>query len=153
MVNLALKCETSETTRFWTSRFGVVEAAPDSVIDLPEGLIGFERCRRFLVVSPDENSPLKWFQCLDDGTIAFPIVDPRELTPDYAPTISEGDAQELGLTPDTPKIVFAIVTIPKGDPRGLTANLLGPIVANSATRRGRQVIVADEQYGTRHPIL
>jgi flagellar assembly factor FliW len=35
----------------------------------------------------------------------------------------------------------------------MTANLLAPIVINGNARCGRQVILNDERYNTRHPIL
>ena len=136
-----------------TTRFGDLEVDAELVIEMQEGLIGFERLRRFVVVTPDESSPFRWFQSLDDGSIAFPIIDPWQFKPDYGPTISETDSRQLGLSRDTPRLVFAVVTIPKQNPHGMTANLLGPIVVNAATRRGRQVIVTNEQYTTRHSIV
>lgn len=157
IANLALKREPASdrmpTFTIRTSRFGALEVDPDLTIDVPDGLIGFELCRRFVVVTQDEGSPFRWFQSLDDGTVAFPIIDPWQFMPDYAPTISDGDARLLGLSQDTPKLVFVVVTVPKHDPRAMTANLLGPIVINAATRRGRQVVVTDERYGTKHSIV
>ena len=72
---------------------------------------------------------------------------------DYSPTISDSDASKLGLTADSPKLVFAIVTVPRKNPRSMTANLLGPLVINPLTRQGKQVIVTDEHYTTRHSIM
>ena len=137
----------------WTSRFGDLCVDEELVINMPNGLIGFEQCRRFIVVTANESSSFRWFQSLDDGSIAFPIIEPRHFKPDYVPTISDTDARLLGLTPETPKLVFAVVTVPKRDPRGMTANLLAPLVINAATKMGRQVIVTDEQYTTRHSIV
>jgi flagellar assembly factor FliW len=153
IASVALRRENDQTTeRLWTSRFGELEVTRDLVIDLPDGLIGFERCRRFVVVTQEESSPFRWLQSLDDGAVAFPVIDPWQFKPDYAPTISDTDAQQLGLSAETPKLTFAIVTVPKSDPHAMTANLLGPIVINAATRQGRQVIVTDEHYGTKHSI-
>lgn len=160
--NLALKRDSgpantesreSRTITIETSRFGSLDVDAELVIEMADGLIGFEHCRQFVVVTQDEGSPFRWFQCLDDGSVAFPIIDPWQFKPDYAPTISDGDARRLGLSPDAPRLIFAVVTVPKHDPRAMTANLLGPLVINTNTRQGRQVIVADEQYGTRHSIM
>jgi flagellar assembly factor FliW len=139
--------------RVETTRFGVIEVEEDLIITLPEGMIGFEDCKRYVVLTPNEDSPLKWFQCLDDGAIAFPIINPWTFRPNYAPTISEEDMHALGLTPQQPKLIFVVVNVPRNNPQGATANLLGPIVINPITRMGKQVIVADEEYSTRHRIL
>jgi flagellar assembly factor FliW len=138
--------------RMKTTRFDVLEIDEDLVITLPEGLIGFEDCTRFVVLNPG-NSSLKWLQSLDDGATAFPIADPWQFKPDYAPILSDSDAAFLELTGETPKLVFVIVTVPRDNPRAMTANLLGPVVINPLTRRGKQVILADDRYTTRHGIL
>lgn len=136
-----------------TTRFGAVEVEEEIVVEIPEGLIGFAGFRRFVLLDHPESSPIKWLQSIDDGKLAFPVIDPWEFRPDYAPTLSDQDARVLGLTDDGPKLVLAVVTIPRDDPRAMSANLLGPIVINPITRLGKQVIVLDEAYMTKHRIL
>ena len=136
-----------------TTRFGEIEVDEDLVITLPNGIIGFEESRRYVVLHLHEKSPFRWLQSLDDGSLAFPIIDPWDFKPDYAPTISDADAVQLRINRDSPKLAFAIVTISRQEPRRITANLLGPIVINPATRLGKQVIVTDEQYTTKHSIM
>src|SRR5436189_1735121 len=99
-----------------STRFGRVEVDDSLVVTLPDGMIGFESCRRYVVMEPDADNPIKWFQCLDNGDVAFPILDPWRFKPDYSPAISDGDARAIELSDDTPKLVFVIVTIPRGHP-------------------------------------
>lgn len=141
------------THRVLSSRFGPLEVEEERTIHLPNGLIGFEQCRRFTVVTPDPENPIKWLQSLDDGAVAFPIIEPWRFLPDYAPVLSRVDAEELGVTEETPRLVFVVVTIPRGAPRLMTANLLGPLIIDPESRVGRQVIVLNEEYTTRHRIL
>jgi len=136
-----------------TTRFGAIDVAEDLIITLPEGIIGFEDCTRFVVLHVDDKSPFRWLQSLDDGAVAFPVIEPWNFKADYSPSISDSDAGRLGLTADSPKLVFAIVTVPRKNPRSMTANLLGPLVINPITRQGKQVIVTDEHYTTRHSIM
>ena len=136
-----------------TTRFGAIDVAEDLIITLPEGIIGFEDCTRYVVLHVDAKSPFRWLQSLDDGAVAFPIIDPWEFKGDYDPAIADADADQLGLTMDSPKLVFAIVTVPRTNPRDMTANLLGPLVINPLTRTGKQVIVTDEQYTVKHSIM
>lgn len=139
--------------RLKTTRFGEISADEEIIITMPEGVIGFEDCTRYVVVHQDEKSPFKWLQSLDDGAVAFPIIDPWQFKADYAPTLAKNDAAWLELTEETPKLVFVIVTIPRDNPRGMTANLLGPLVINGLTRRGKQMIVEDTCYTTKHSIM
>ncbi len=139
--------------RVKTTRFGTLEVEQDLIIYFADGIIGFEQCQRYIVVRHDENSSFRWLQSLDNPSVAFPIVEPSEFRPDYAPTISDLDAKYLELEPMTPNLLFAIVTVPPSNPRSMTANLLGPLVINAITRRGKQVIVQDDCYNTRHEIM
>ena len=140
--------------RVTTSRFGEIEVEEDLIITLPEGLIGFEKCTRFVVVHHDESSAFRWFQSLDEASVAFPIMEPGIFRPDYAPIISDADARFLELTTtEVPTLVFTILTIPSQDVQLITANMLGPIVINGQTRRGKQVIAQDEGLTTRHRLV
>ena len=139
--------------RFETTRFGTIEVDLDLVIHLSEGIIGFESCRDYVVVRHDDKSAFRWFQSLQEPGVAFPVVEPFSFRPDYAPTISDTDARMLGLKADTPTLLFVVVSVPGNDPRAMTANLLAPIVINAPTRQGKQVIVQDEGYSTRHNLV
>jgi flagellar assembly factor FliW len=139
--------------RFASSRFGTIDVDVDLVIVFADGLIGFESCREYVVVRHDDTSAFRWLQSLDEPGVAFPIVEPTLFRPDYAPTISDTDARTLNLKQDTPTLLFSVVSVPAHDPQAMTANLLAPLVINGDTRQGKQVIVQDEGYGTRHDVL
>jgi flagellar assembly factor FliW len=141
------------TRRFATSRFGVIDVDLDLVVVFPDGLIGFESCRDYVVVRHDDKSDFRWLQSLDEATVAFPVVEPFAFRPDYAPTISDADARILNLKQETPTLLFVVVSVPGLDPKAMTANLLAPLVINGETRCGKQVIVQDEGYTTRHEVL
>ena len=138
---------------FETTRFGLMEVDPDLVLTFADGLIGFERCCRYVVVRHKDDSAFRWLQSLDEAHVAFPIVEPGEFCAHYAPTISDADARSLSLSGETPTLLFTIVTIPPSSPRDMTANLLAPLVINGLTRRGKQVIAQDEGLTTRHKIM
>lgn len=136
-----------------TARFGRIEVDERVTLAFPEGLIGFEHCTRFAIVTLDDSNPISWLQSLDDGTIAFPIVDPWLFHGDYAPTISKDDLDDLDIGPNDERALLAIVTVPQGNPRDMTANLLAPVLVNPKTQRAKQTIVLDECYSTRHSVL
>jgi flagellar assembly factor FliW len=148
-----MKPAKTTTTCVETTRFGAIKVQEDLTVTLPDGLIGFEECRRYIILNHGENSPFRWLQSLDDGAVAFPVMDPWQFRPDYAPTLCEADAKELALDEEAPKLVFTIVTIPRDNPRAMTANLVGPVVVNPISRIGKQVVVTDEHYTTRHNIM
>lgn len=149
--------ETSETRptaqKVNTTRFGTLEVADDLIMTFDEGLIGFERCHRFVTLCPNEQSPLRWLQCLDDASLAFPIIQPSAFRDDYSPCISDADVRVLQLEQHIPAILFAVVTVPMGSAREMTANLIAPLVVNPLTRKGKQVILQDDRFHTKHRVM
>ena len=139
--------------RIPTTRFGTLEVEEDLIITLTDGIIGLSQCRRFIVVRHDDSSAFRWLQSLEEPGIAFPVIEPGAFRADYAPVLSEADVRALDLSSDSAMLVFVIVTIPPDNPPGMTANLLAPIVINSDTRQGKQVILQDQGYTTRHTIV
>lgn len=142
-----------------TSRFGELEIDENKVIEFPEGLPGFETHRRFTFVAHENAlhggaSPFRWMQSLESSNLAFLAVEPKHYFADYAPKISSGELESIGLTSLCESVqLFAILTVPVGDPRGITANLLAPIAVNIDQRVGRQVVAMGDDYGLRHRLL
>ena len=142
-----------ETVAVETTRFGQVEVEQDLIMTFPNGVIGFETQTRYAVISQNGGGSLRWLQSLDSPALAFPIVEPWEVRPDYSATISDADTQALGICDEAPALVFSIVTVPPHNPQEMTINLLAPLIVNVVTRFGKQVIVQEQEYTTRHRVV
>lgn len=136
-----------------TPRFGTIEFEEDDVLLFPEGILGFEDCRRYIVLRHGEDSPFLWLQSVDRPEIAFLVTDPAHFEPNYSPEMPPGVAQLLRLDENTPRLVYTILSIPRGKPEQMTANLAGPIVVNLAERLACQVVVEDGEWSTKHPVF
>lgn len=136
-----------------TARFGILNYVQEDVIQLEEGLIGFPYLKQFVIVEHKEGNRFRWLQSLDDESTAFLLVDPNAFFPDYAPVISDEDAEVLGLDEHSAALVFATASIPHGRPEDLTLNLTAPIVVNAATRQAKQVVLDDEAYTIRQRVF
>ena len=138
--------------RLETTRFGEIEFTETDVIHIPNGLVGFNQFRRYIILPHSENSPLFWLQSVENASLAFVVIDPLLFRPDYQVALDVADAQMLGIDDATKAVVYVIVVIPK-DPQQMTANLLGPLVINPETRIGKQIIMQDSPYTTRHNVI
>jgi flagellar assembly factor FliW len=135
-----------------TTRFGVIEIPEDQVIHLPSGMIGFPNHRRYVFVEHKKGSPFVWFQSLDDESLAFVLVDPLLVRPDYEIQISPEDRQALDLNESCAGMQpMVVVNITPGNPVQITANLLGPIVFNILKKLAKQIIVYQGEYSTHAP--
>jgi len=82
--------------------------------------------------------------------LAFVVCDPRLFVADYQVPIRREELEALGLDEATGAQVFVIVN--KIDDL-LTGNLQGPLVINVTTRQGKQLVLSDKRYSTRHPLM
>lgn len=136
-----------------TTRFGTIEVEEEDILTFPEGLIGLPLLKRFVLIQHGEGSPFRWLQSVEEPGFALLLADPWWFVGDYQVSLSDQDVASLGLEEQTPKWVYVTITIPPGKPHAMTANLLAPLVINGLTRQGRQVILDEECYHTRHPLL
>jgi flagellar assembly factor FliW len=133
-----------------TTRFGVIEIAEDRVINLPKGLLGFTNYTRFCLLEPGDDACFFWLQSVDEPSLAFVITDPSLFIPEYSVPIRPEQMIELKLNKLEDAQVFVIVN--KVDTQ-LTGNLQGPLVINTLTRTGEQMVLAEKRWTTRHPLV
>jgi len=132
-----------------SERFGDVAVDETSTLTLPHGLLGFEDETSFAIVPVDDDGTYSWLQSAKDPSLAFLATSPHFFFPDYAPEVNDNYVAELDLLGPSETLLLCLVTIDGDD---ITANLLGPIVVNTRTRHGRQVVLSEMQWSTRVPL-
>jgi flagellar assembly factor FliW len=133
-----------------TTRFGVVDIAEDRVIHFPKGLLGFTSNTRFCLLEPGDDACFFWLQSLEEPSLAFVVTDPSLFVPEYSVPVRPEQMTELKLSKLEDAQVFVIVN--KID-QTLTGNLQGPLVVNTVTRAGEQLVLAEKRWTTRHPLI
>lgn len=133
-----------------TTRFGVIDIAEDRVITFPKGLLGFPGKTRFCLLQPGDDACFFWLQSLDEPSLAFVVTDPTLFVPDYSVPIRPEQGRELDLESLDDAQVFVIVNKVSGQ---LTGNLQGPLLVNTISRMGEQLVLAEKKWTTRHPLV
>jgi flagellar assembly factor FliW len=125
--------------------------AADHALVFPDGLVGCPDWRRFvLLVDAEEDLPVATLASLDDAAIQLMVTDPRLIDPAYGVALTDQDRGWLELSAETEPIVYCTVSLSTDGE--ITANLLGPLVINPTNRRGRQLVLAESAYSTRHRV-
>ncbi len=135
-----------------TSRFGVLDALEEQLIEIDGGLLGFPDATRYIRVPMPDADGWLWLQSVDDPDLAFLAIDAFLFFPDYDLELPEADVTAIALESSSDADVLALVTVRRaadGAVESITANLLGPVVINNPTGVGRQVVLSDSQYSTR----
>jgi flagellar assembly factor FliW len=126
-----------------TYLFGAVEISPEKVITFPNGLVGFEDKKQFMLAHESvAGQPASFtLQSIDDQFLAFQIVDPKSLGFDYDLLLSDAENAMLQ-TPEAEDVaVMQILYKNTEDGTALTPNLWAPLIINTKARIGLQKVM------------
>lgn len=108
------------------------------VINFAEGLIGLPEMRRAVLIAMDEFEPFCWLASVESENTRFIVVDPFEFFVSYEPFAADDQAGDKLQT-------LAIVNV-SSDWQKTTVNLRAPLVINTETHTGAQLILSDTSY-------
>ncbi len=123
-------------------QFGELEIADENIFTFPEGILGFEDLKKYVLISDDNTAPFKWLLSIDSPEIGFPIISPWLIDLSYSP----GKNYDYNQT-----IPMVIVTI-GGGVGNMTANLKAPILLDISDCTGEQIIIPTDKYSTNEVI-
>lgn len=125
-----------------TSRFGSVSIEADDILVFPNGLIGFEQHRHWVLLADSQNETVGWLQCLSNPQMAVPVVSPRRYVPEYQARVSQTQLEALQLAEEDSLYVLCVLGKHDGE---FTMNLQAPVLVNLDRCLGCQVVTIDEQ--------
>ncbi len=125
-----------------------VTVDPETLFSFPEGIAGFEECKRFKLFHEEGKSTVFWLQSVDDTTVMFPIVAPEALDIEYQIELSDADCTLIGSQDAADVAVVVIVYRNEAEGGKIAANTRSPVILNLKTRKGMQKVLQDV-----HPTL
>lgn len=130
-----------------TRLFGEIDIEEEKIITLESGMIGLPEFQKFALIFDEEkgakSSSVMWLQSMDDPQTAFPVMQPNAVNPDYNPTVNDEVLSALGELKEENTYVLVTLTA-SSDVKQTSVNLKAPIVINTDTRKGCQIIVEDD---------
>jgi flagellar assembly factor FliW len=132
---------------------GPVTVPAEHIITFASGLPGFPEAHRFALLNNHLEPPFYCLQCMDNPALAFVVTDPAALVPEYRPKNGVNTLKELRANSLEDLQVLVTVTIPPGQPREMTANLMSPLLINPEQGLGKQVVIEKPYYSHQHPVL
>lgn len=127
-----------------TYLFGAVEVSPEKVITFPNGLVGFEQSKRFILAHQEGSAQPSSYtlQSLDDPTLAFQIIDPVNLGYNYELALSDAETALLqSPAPDDVAVMQVLFKKEEDGKASITPNLRAPLVINTNARVGLQKVM------------
>lgn len=122
---------------------GEVDVSADRILNFPGGLPGFEACHQFTLLHSEEvESPTLFvLQCLDDPEVAFNVTTPDVLGLNYEFSLNDDEVAALHLSSSDDASLLLIVSPGEPGEQPVRANVMAPLVINTATRHGLQKII------------
>ena len=120
-------------------------------ISLPQGLFGFSKIRNMELMFDKEELPFMWLREEQENGLAFVVLEPGGVLPDYSVEIADADIKVLGITGPEDTMILNIITLLPEQASKISLNLVGPIIVNRKTLVGKQCIINNhEDYSARH---
>jgi len=119
-----------------THQFGELTIAPEQIFIFPNGIIGFTHLTEYVLISDDSTAPIQWLIAIEDPTIGLPIINALIIDMQYKPALDVDPTQNT---------VFVVVNLSQGQ---ISINMKAPIIMNSQTMLGEQIVLSSERYQT-----
>jgi flagellar assembly factor FliW len=132
-----------------TKYHGDVELLQEDVITFPQGIPAFEDEKQFIILPLQEGSIFSILQSVKNSSLAFIMGDVFSLFPNYDIELKQSSIGLLELDEAKDAFVHCIVTV-KEPFIDSTANLKAPIIINTTKKIGKQVVLNQQNYLTKH---
>jgi flagellar assembly factor FliW len=130
---------------------GVESSQNTHQLTLPQGLFGFSEIRSMELFYDMEELPFMWLREQNKNGLAFIVIEPGGIIPDYAVEISDADVELLGITGSDDTMILNIVTLPSEQSSKISVNLVGPVIVNRNSLAAKQCIINNhDKYSARY---
>lgn len=137
-----------------TKLFGEIDLDENKIITFEQGIIGFEEYKDYTILydmADDGNTTISWLQSLQEPGLALPVINPIIIKPDYNPVVEDEVLDTLGKITDENLVILLTLNVPT-DITQMTTNLKAPIIINSDTCKGCQIIVQNAEYEVKYNV-
>ncbi|MEK4849510.1 flagellar assembly protein FliW [Paenibacillus sp. FSL H7-0756] len=132
-----------------TLSWGKMKVDEEHVFHFSKGIPGFEEETDFALISTPDHS-FWYLQSTKDKALSFLLSDPFVFYPSYEFDLPDAEAKELKI--NNQLIVRCVITL-KNKVEESTINLLAPLVLNPEERVGKQIVLHNTPYHTKHSLL
>nr|WP_267507429.1 flagellar assembly protein FliW [Borreliella afzelii] len=119
--------------------------------DFPEGILGFENIKTF-IIKDSKYKPFSIMQSINKD-VSFLVTSPFNFLNEYLPNIEEKDWSDIKAKAEDEKVILCIINMHVNDYKDITANLKAPIIINKKKLLGKQAICTNEKYSLRHKVF
>ncbi|MEH7384276.1 flagellar assembly protein FliW [Bacillus sp. JJ1521] len=134
-----------------TKYHGEVEIDVKDVISFDFGIPGFPDEKEYVILPLSDDSVFFILQSVNSDGLAFIISEPFIHFKEYEYDIPKDDLENLLIETKDDVMTFTVITLVEPIEE-TTANLQAPLVINRNKNKGKQIILNESTYRTKHKI-
>lgn len=137
-----------------TKWFGEVDIEEDKIITFEHGLMGFNDYKRYTIlydIEEEGKHTISWLQSVEEESLALPVMNPNLVYRDYNPIIEDELLKSIGELNEE-NIVILLTVSASSDVKKTSVNLKAPLIINSDTKKGIQVIADNSDYPIKYNV-
>lgn len=138
--------------KFKSAYHGEIQYSEKEIITFNNGIPGFPGLSKYVLVDIEENPMFKVIHSLEDEKVSFIVVSPFLIKENYEIKLTEELIKGLEIEKPEDTLVYNTVTL-NNDPKKITTNLRAPLVINTKNNLGEQLILNNEEYEVKHPLV
>ncbi|MGM0754081.1 MAG: flagellar assembly protein FliW [Bacillota bacterium] len=135
-----------------TKYHGAIDIHSEEVLIFDHGIPGFGEEKQFILLPLPENEWFHILQSVATPQLGFVVTDPFVFFKEYDFELDQASVELLENPSEKEVQVLSILTV-RETLHESTANLQAPIIINLANRKGKQVILNNTDYQTKHQIF
>lgn len=135
-----------------TKYHGEISINERDIIQFNQGLPGFLEEKKFVILPLSDDGIYQILQSVKTPSLAFVITNPFHFFKDYEFDLDDHSLARLEIEAKTDIVVYSIVTIHEQFVQS-TMNLQAPVIINGKKQIGKQFILTDTLYKTKHPFI
>ncbi|MGL4773761.1 MAG: flagellar assembly protein FliW [Clostridium sp.] len=117
-----------------------------------KGIPGFKGLKEFVLVDLKEYEPFKLLHSLEDEEIGLILTSPFNVDEAYELKLGDDVVKSLEIhSPDDVMVLNSVTLNSKVE--NITVNMKGPFIINIKSLNGEQIILDNDKYKTKQPLI
>ena len=122
------------------------------IIRFENGIPGFNEETQFVILPFSDDNFFSILQSITTPQLAFVIINPFHFFKEYDFELPSSVVEKLAIESEKDVIVYTILTV-NDTFEDSTANLQAPVVINGKKQTGKQVVLTEPTYHTKHQLF
>lgn len=135
-----------------TLNYGTISYDEENIVVFEKPLLGFNNLKKFVLVEIEQNSMFNLLQSIEEKAVGFIVLSPFSVRQDYEIELDEATIKELEIESHEEVAIMTTVTLNEVAEK-TTTNLKAPIIINIKNKKGKQIILNNDKYKIKEPLM